>query len=249
MQYALHIFLNRDWKDDKEELCNKLQIYNVFDLPVQVLLFPGGGDLTLKTKTRSDQYADKKGLPHYNYILHPHLKGFLYVINILRYHRLDSIVDITVAYPDALPKTELHFIKGRIPCEVCYYVKSYPLDSIPSDDEELCKWLQMVWLEKEERLKYFYTHRKFPDKEQQMERHGRLLGIYQTILFFIVTTVMVALMFYFFFYSTTMYFIVAISWLLYTVMNTGGIDKLLLTEIYKHVTVKSFDYQVPEQLN
>ena len=248
MQYALHIFVNRQWKDDKEELRNKLQIYNILNLPVQVLLFPGGGDLTVKTKTLSDQYADKKGLPHYNYVLQPHLRGFLYIINILRSHRLQSIVDITVAYPDSLPKTELHFIKGYIPHEVCYYVKCYPLASLPTDDEELCQWLRKVWSEKEERLKYFYTHRQFPDEEQQLEKHGSISSLYQAVLFPISVTIITGLLLYYIFYITLAYIAVTVGWLIYRIVREGAIDELLLNEMYKQFTVKSFDYQVPEKL-
>ena len=235
MQYALHIFVNRDWRDDKEELKNKLQIYNIFNLPVQVLLFPGGGDLTLKTKTLSDRYADEKGLPHYNYVLQPHLRGFLYIMNMLREHKLDAIVDITVAYPDALPKTEMHFIKGHIPCEVCYYVKRYPVNDIPHSDEQLCEWLRKVWSEKEDRLKYFYSHRQFPDKERQLEKHGSLSMLYQAILFIMITNLFVGVMFYYLFYCTLIYFTLAILWLSYRTVSEGAVDKLLLCEIYKHV--------------
>lgn len=239
MQYALNIFVNRDWKDDEVELKNKLDIYNALDLPVQLLLFPGGGDLTLKSKTRSDQYADKKGLPHYSYVLQPHLNGFLYILNTLRNHGLDYIVDVTVAYPDALPKTELHFVRGHIPCEVYYYMKCYPLDSIPNSDEELCDWLRMRWSEKEERLKYFYSHRLFPEEEQKLEKHGSIAGLYQAILFIVMSNVFVAVMLYYSFYYTLAYIILSLSWLSYRIISNGAVDTLLLNEIYKHIITKS----------
>lgn len=250
MQFALHVFVNRSWKDDKEELKTKLQVYNILNLPAQILLFPGGGDLTLKTKTLSDQYADKKGLPHYNYVLQPHLRGFLYALHILRSHKLDSIVDITVAYPDQLPKTEVHFIKGHIPHEVCFYIKSYPLDTIPSDDEGLSEWLRQLWCHKEERLKYFYSNRKFPDNIQCLEKHGSMSGLYQSFLFPILLNLMIVIMLYYQFYPTVIYLIITTAWLVWRVISKGAVDKLLLDEIYKNkeVTVTSFDYQVPEQL-
>lgn len=238
MQYALNIFVNRDWKDDEVELKNKLEIYNKFDLPLQLLLFPGGGDLTLKSKTRSDHYADKKGLPHYNYVLQPHLKGFLYVLNTLRSHGLDYIVDITVAYPDQLPKTELHFVRGHIPCKVCYYVKCYPLDNIPSSDDKLCHWIRQIWSEKEERLKYFYSHRQFPHEEQQLEKYGSIVGLYQAILFIVLSDVFVGVMLYYFFYCTLAYFTISLIWLSVKVITNGAVDTLLLNEIHKHSTTE-----------
>lgn len=251
MQFALYMFVNRKWQDDEGELRAKLQLYNALDLPVQVLLFPGGGDLTLKSKSRSDEYADKKGLPHYNYVLQPHLRGFLYTLHILRSHKLEAIVDITVAYPDALPKTEVEFFKGRVPYEVCYYVRRYSLNSLPTSDEQLSEWLRQLWTDKEERLKYFYSNRKFPDKEQHTERRRSISKIYQAVLFFILTNVIVVLGLYHFSTITTIYLITAISWLLYKVVsNRGAIDQLLLHEIYsnKHVIDAAFDYQIPEHL-
>jgi len=248
MQYALHIFVNRNWDNDKEELRTKLQLYNALHLPVQVLLFPGGGDLTLKSKCHSDQYADKKGLPHYDYVLQPHLRGFLYVLNTLRNHQLDSVVDITVAYPDVLPKTELHFVKGHIPYEVYYYIKCYPMESIPISDDELSGWLRKVWSEKEERLRYFYSKRKFPNEEQQLEKHHSISGIYQAILFIVASNLFSGVMLYNLFYPTIIYLIISFGWLLYTVISYEAIDKLLISQVYSSKQImKSFDYQVPEQ--
>ena len=250
MQYAMHIFVNRQWKDDQVELKNKLLFYNVLNLPVQLLLFPGGGDLTMKTKTLSNKYADKKGLPHFNYVLQPHLRGFLYIINILQSHKLDSIVDITVAYPDALPKTELHFVKGHIPREVCFYVRRYPLRNIPDNDEELCEWLRKVWTEKEERLKYFYFYRQFPNEEQQLEKYSSMSSLYAAITFLMVMITIGGMLLYYWFYATMISYVIGISWMIYMIKREGGIDQLLLNSIYNHayVSVKPFDYKVPEQL-
>ena len=63
MQYACHIFTRR-WEDDEKEFKKNLFSYNAVDLPVQHLLFPEGGDLTSRSKAKSDSYADTNE-PHY----------------------------------------------------------------------------------------------------------------------------------------------------------------------------------------
>ena len=71
--------------------------------------------------------------------------------------------DVTIAYPDSLAKTELDFLKGVIPREIQFHIKSYDDKAIPEDDEGLAQWCKDRWKEKEERLKNFYTHGKFQD--------------------------------------------------------------------------------------
>ena len=120
-----------------------------------------------------------------------------------------------------------------------YYMECYPLDSIPNSDEELCDWLCMRWSEKEERLKYFYSHRLFPDEEQQLEKNDSIAGLYQAILFIVMSNVFVAVMLYYSFYYTLAYIILSLSWLSYGIISNGAVDTLLLNEIYKHIITKS----------
>ena len=162
MQYMCHIFITRRWQEDKEEFRKKLFYYNALDIPVQLLLFPEGGDLTLRSKARSDSFADTNHLPHYDYCLHPRTTGFLYVLKALRSGHLDAVYDVTVAYPDALAKTELDLLNpAYIPCEIHYYIQHYRAQDLPTGDEELTDWLLELWRKKEERLKEFYVHKRF----------------------------------------------------------------------------------------
>jgi lysocardiolipin and lysophospholipid acyltransferase len=162
VQFPMHIFLNRNWEADKEEVSTKLHFFNALNYPLQLLMFPDGADLTAKSKARSDAFATSHNLPKYDYLLHPHTKGFTYSVSTLKKSGLDSIVDITIAYPDVLPKTEIDFIKGRIPREIHYYIEHHSLKNLPDNEEGLAQWLQERWKEKEERLKYFYENRHFP---------------------------------------------------------------------------------------
>ena len=161
-QYVCLIFIARRWEDDEKEFKKKLFYYNAIDLPLQLLLFPEGGDLTPRSKAKSDIYADANGLQHYEYCLHPRVRGFLYVMEALRSGRLDAVYDITVAYPDALAKTEAQFAEGKcIPREIHYKIQCYRAEDLPTDEKGLTQWLSDRWKEKEKTLELFYTHKQF----------------------------------------------------------------------------------------
>ena len=163
MQFSNFIFIKRRWDNDEKEFHDKLHYLNSINYPCQLLLFPEGGDMTYNSKRRSDTYADDNNLPHYQYCLHPRTTGFVYVVNALRSGGLDAVYDVTIAYPDALPKTEIELAKGIMPREVHFHINSYDDKDLPRDDEELGQWCKVRWEEKEERLKHFYSHKKFLD--------------------------------------------------------------------------------------
>ena len=173
MQCACLLFITRSWEKDEAEFRDKLDYFNSIDYPCQLLLFPEGGDITNKSKGKSDAYADEHGLPHYDYCLHPRMKGFTYIMNKLREQGLDAVYDVTIAFPDTLPKTELDFVSGTMPRSIDFHVKSYDDSEIPLDEEGIGKWSQDRWAEKEQLLHSYYTNGTF--KEGSVEQqHNRV---------------------------------------------------------------------------
>ncbi len=161
MQLSCFLFINRKWEKDKLEFQNKLYYFNAIDYPIQILLFPEGGDLTPRTRERSNAYAKQNGFPCYQYCFHPRTTGFSYAMKALRDGKLDAVYDLTVAYPDVFPKTEIDVYRGFYPREVHFHVRSFENEDIPDDEEGMKGWLCERWLEKEARLKDFYTHSEF----------------------------------------------------------------------------------------
>ena len=174
MQMSCFIFIERNWEKDKVEFRDKLYYLNAIDYPVQLLLFPEGGDFTPKMKKLSDQFAVDNNLPKLNYCFHPRTTGFKYAINALRDGAggLDAVYDLTIAYPDVLPKTEVDVGKGILPKEVHFHVKKHDDEDIPRGQEDLKKWLQERWLEKEERLKTFYKYKMFREDAESADCNG-----------------------------------------------------------------------------
>ena len=130
-----------------------------------MLLFPEGGDFTPRTKAKSDKFADDNGLPHLQYCFYPRTTGFVYTINAMRDAGLDAIYDMTIAYPDMLPKDPVDVGNGVMPREVHYHIIKYNNEDVPEAKEELSQWLKDRWTEKEERLKKFYAHRHYQEED------------------------------------------------------------------------------------
>ena len=173
MQYMVNIFISRRWETDEKEFKKKLYYYNAIDLPVQVMLFPEGGDLTSKSKAKSDAFADANNLKRYDRCLHPRSRGFLYVMEALRSGGLDAVYDITVGYPDALAKEESNLLSGEyIPREIHYNICHYKAEDLPTDEQGLTQWLYERWEEKENMLKLFYAHKHFVEPVPKLAQNG-----------------------------------------------------------------------------
>jgi lysocardiolipin and lysophospholipid acyltransferase len=166
LQLIPYIFLNRKWDSDKQTISNMLNHYcNVNRIPVQLLLFPEGTDLSERNKQRDRDYAIVNNLPVNTYTMHPRTTGFIHCMKTLRNEWGNgkvNICDITIGYLGVIPQSEKDLLKGTLPKEVHYHVKHYPSSSLPSSDEGLSDWLKERWVEKEERLANFYQSHSFP---------------------------------------------------------------------------------------
>lgn len=160
MQVACFVFIQRRWNEDRKHLENMLNYFCDIKEPLQLLLFPEGTDLTEKTKEKSDSFAEQNSLPKFEYVLHPRTTGFTFIVDMLRKgDNLDAVHDITVAYPQNIPQTERHLVMGLFPREIYFHVQRYPVSALPLSSSELEAWCKERWVEKEARLRDFYTGR------------------------------------------------------------------------------------------
>ncbi|KAK8726081.1 hypothetical protein OTU49_010371 [Cherax quadricarinatus] len=161
MQMSCFLYIRRRWEDDQRLMNNVLDYFRDIDHTFQVLLFPEGTNLTPATQKKSNEYAQKTGLPCLTHVLHPRTTGFTFLVNKLR-EQLDAVYDVTVAYPKTLPLTELDLAKGRMPEEVHFHIKRHHISSLPQKEEELREWLGKVWMEKDELLEITLKQGHFP---------------------------------------------------------------------------------------
>lgn len=81
---------------------------------------------------------------------------------------LESVVDITIAYPHRTPQNESDILCGNFPSEIHFYIKTFSNQAIPDSKEKLDAWCVNQWKRKEKFLSYFYE-KKVSD-EQEMEQ-------------------------------------------------------------------------------
>ena len=116
LQLVPFIFLNRKWADDKEHITDTLFYYCDYNkLPVQLVVFPEGTDLTQSNKQKDDKYAEANGLPLNKYVLHPRTTGFTQCIQTLRDAWKNGevdVCDITIGYVGEIPQGEKELAKG-----------------------------------------------------------------------------------------------------------------------------------------
>ena len=167
MQMNGFLYITRRWEEDKGRLSRTLDYLVALQRRTQLLIFPEGTDLTTSSKEKSDRYATKNGLPMYYHTLHPKTTGFSYLASYLkRASYLDAVYDLTIAYPDYVPQSEIDLITGKLPNEVHFNIKRISSDDLPEDETSLRDWLEERWYHKEETLKRFAEKNTFSGEKE-----------------------------------------------------------------------------------
>tara|TARA_B100000609_G_scaffold194602_1_gene187389 strand:- start:3038 stop:3934 length:897 start_codon:yes stop_codon:yes gene_type:complete len=147
------IFVKRNWTSDKDYISSIFERIITKKIPVWIISFVEGTRIRPKKLERSNEYAEKAGLTPTRHVLLPRTKGFSATVNALRPH-LDAVYDITIGYVDGVPSAAQWF-QGDVK-KAYLHVKRYPLETLPTDEEELSQWLLDRFYEKDERLETFY---------------------------------------------------------------------------------------------
>jgi len=229
MQAAGFFFLERKWERDRPHIDSLLHYFNSpgIEEPLILLLFPEGTDLTPDTKSRSDKFAEDRNLQKYDFVLHPRTTGFSYLVNKLRESgSIDCVHDITIGYPAGLIQGESDLADGKMPKEVHFSIKRYPIDELPADSkEQMGDWLNERWEKKEAKLKEFYHS----DKKFHNSRHPywdrRTLSIWVALIFwpvfsFYCTYLLVTCS------SMRIYGVALIGFYIIALRAVGGVERL-----------------------
>lgn len=191
MQNLMYCFLKRRWEEDKSYLDRIVNYLIDLKYPLQFFLYPEGTDLCKESIERSNRYAQKNNLKQYEYVLHPRVKGFNYLVQKMRSNILNSVYDVTVGFPVNLCYGEKDLVCGNFPKEVHFFFKRYQLSDLPHDSDQLDKWCIDRWAEKEERLKKFYERGKFDEDSDvenavtlKQEEHAKIVQIFSLVFWF-----------------------------------------------------------------
>lgn len=232
MQAKQFLFLKRNWEVDKIRIENSLKHFECVNYCPQLLLFPEGTDLTSSTRAKSKQYAKKKDLPEYEYVLHPRTTGFTSVLGYMRsYNNLQQVLDVTIAYPQNMLQNEMELFSGNIPREIVFTVKTFNVDELPVNSETaLARWLEERWREKEIFLKSFYENNNRIDtngfdfnQNLDLEREVVLYSVSALLFWIIVSALTIWLLI---FYTNFRWIFLCLCILNTVISSTMGFDVL-----------------------
>jgi len=224
MQLFLFLFLSRKWEKDQIYLEKQYTFFAQNKLPLQLLIFPEGTDLSPENQQRHREYSQSKNLTVYQYLLHPRIKGTYYTLSLLK-DSLDAVYDMTIGYPEHMPRGEKDILLGIFPQQVHFHIRRYLISDIPLNTEkEFGIWLQQRWDEKEKLLTQFYKTKSFSPDSICIER----VSLYKSLHYFIFW----AFFLYFFWYWILTYWFT--KWyLLGAVLIWAGLTKLGGVEVFE----------------
>eukprot|EP00802_Teleaulax_amphioxeia_P014084 Tamp_14143.p1 GENE.Tamp_14143~~Tamp_14143.p1 ORF type:complete len:385 (+),score=63.13 Tamp_14143:32-1186(+) len=167
MQSFMFLFLARDKSVDLQHMSDVLNYHVSNDMPLSLILFPEGTDLSRENIAKSDAFAAQNSLPRYKYVLHPKVVGWARSVALLR-GSCPAVYDVTIGYHDYVEgerPNEKSILSGRLPRSVHLHVQRHPMALLPEAPGQVEDWLKSSFARKEKRLQQFYTsgNKRFPD--------------------------------------------------------------------------------------
>jgi len=151
-------FIKRNWAADRESITRTFSRLVKGRVPVWLILFPEGTRITPQKLSKSHEFARSRGLKPHQHLLLPRTKGFAASVQGLRSY-LDAVYDITIGYPTGVP-TLWQYSRGY--AKIAHiHVRRYPVDDMPTENDELSKWLIERFGEKDQLLEGFYRTGRF----------------------------------------------------------------------------------------
>lgn len=160
------------------------------------------------------------------------LKITLKFIFLLPVISLDSILDVSIGYPENIPQNERDILEGKFPQQVHFHVQAHNASELPPDREGVEKWCQECWERKERQLREYYTGSKvFSQKpiqtyvrnEQEVEHLFKFACLFWTVFQICVVVFLI--------YAPILRWFSLFSIITYVLISRyGGIDALLDSE-------------------
>ena len=161
------IFLARDWDKDSThiarqlaELTRRSRLFTTSSF--WLLIFPEGTRIRPRKLLQSREYAAARGLPPFDRVLFPRVKGMQATLAAIR-PALDGAVDITIGYPPAGgPSAGDLLFGGGARWRVHVHVRAFPVGELPAGDEAVTEWVMGRFREKDRLLAGFAAAGAFP---------------------------------------------------------------------------------------
>ncbi|KAH6603196.1 acyltransferase [Trichoderma cornu-damae] len=179
MKFYGFIFMSRKMATDQPRLAYRLGKLKQsktdpsgkqYHVPMWLLLFPEGTNISGNGRRKSANWADKNGWTDPQHMLLPRSTGSFFCLNELR-GTVDYVYDCTVAYEgidrgkygeDIFTLGSTYF-QGRSPKSVNFYWRRFKVSDIPLDDaDEFDVWLREEWYKKDKLMEKYLTTGRFP---------------------------------------------------------------------------------------
>lgn len=233
MQVMKFLFLARNKDTDLPYLRAMMDSWCAARTPVQILLFPEGTINDEPGLLSSRNYALKAALPFRRHSLYPRDGALSLILSSLRGRGLSSLYDLTLGYPDVVPRAG--FFAGHSPREVHLHVKRYSVEELPVEAERQAEWLQELWGEKDRLLTRFYEQRqRFHDGSPILhsvpvtKRWRHQVQMITAVLFFFFLVTLLTYLFITFSLTAFVVFLVVSHTIPVVVTYFGGFDQMEL---------------------
>ncbi|KAG0181268.1 hypothetical protein DFQ29_008877 [Apophysomyces sp. BC1021] len=126
-----------------------------------------------KMRQRSKEFAERNNMKDNQFTLLPRSTGLNLCMSTLD-DSVDWLYDLTIGYPgikpgdnpeDVLTLKKIFFL-GQYPSYIHIHIRRYPVKSIPKDSNGFSKWLFERWVEKDEKMVYFYKEGRLPGENE-----------------------------------------------------------------------------------
>ena len=168
------IFLSRDWDKDQQNIKRQLDLLaeqskHFTTGAFWLHIFPEGTRLRPKKLAEAHEFAKAQGLPIFENVLIPRVKGLQCTLVSAR-DSFDGILDITLGYSKftktghARPSVGDLLLGGLRAWPVHVHIRVIPIKDVPTDNDEIKKWAMKLFSEKDQLLKEFKAKGAFPGK-------------------------------------------------------------------------------------
>lgn len=155
------LFVKRNWSSDSDHILKTFSTLVDNRVPVWLVSFVEGTRARLHKIEASREFALSKGLKPLEHVLLPRTKGFAATVEGLRGH-VSAVYDLTIGYEKGVP-TLWQYIKGSVD-RIHLHVRRFPVEELPTLDEDIRQWLMDRWIEKDQLLSQFYQDGVFPSE-------------------------------------------------------------------------------------
>jgi 1-acyl-sn-glycerol-3-phosphate acyltransferase len=159
MKFLDNVFVKRDWTQDRAGIHQLFEKYKREEIPIFLISFLEGTRKTPSKLAKAQEYARERNIDVPKQTLVPRTKGFVATMIGLRDH-LDAVYDLTIAYPKTTP-TLMNCFEAKVQ-RIEVHVRRFPIESMPTDEEELARWAHERWREKDALLARFEEEQRFP---------------------------------------------------------------------------------------